>query len=522
MNKRQLLGAAPLLSLVFAVSLVGAQEPPEPQTSTAESEAEQSAAPAVAKPKTRAEIAPTENRFAGLLNRPSGLTSAEAARKAADYSKDAQVAKEEYKAADATVTKTIYNYAPRLTLQASYTRQSLPDTAVNFGSGNLVATSEPPGALGADPPLFAIDGELLNFSPVPNNYRLSAGLVVPISDYLLNMSQALSGANAAKETALINERAARLTAAANAKLSYYDWVRVRLRVAETESAIARAQAQLDNLKKLQAGGRVARADVLRQDAFLANVELQLRRNRTQEAVARERLHVQMTGGEGPTPAWEIGEDIMSVRRGDVVTEDTQTLHDEARAQRLEILALQNTAYALSQKASVQRSQGYPRVEGFGEVIYANPNPIYQPPQAEWNASWNVGVRLTWTVNDLGSNFADAKSTDAEIAKVNAQKQQVEDTLRTEVLTARSSLEEASLARESARRGVEAAEAAYTDRALLFENGRATSLDVLQAEDALVSARMNLVDAYVEVRIAKVRLDHAVGRDIQEGLGVNQK
>ena len=65
----------------------------------------------------------------------------------------------------------------------------------------------------------------------------------------------------------MNERAARLTAAANAKLSYYDWVRLRLRVAETESAIARTQAQLDNLKKLEAGGRVARADVLARMPF---------------------------------------------------------------------------------------------------------------------------------------------------------------------------------------------------------------------------------------------------------------
>src|SRR5690606_12591521 len=140
-----------------------------------------------------------------------------------------------------------------------------------------------------------------------------------------------------------------------------DWVRLRLRVAETESAIARAKAQLDNLKKLQAGGRVARADVLRQDAFLANSELQLRRARTQETIARERLHVQMTGGNGPTPGWEIGEDILSDRRGDIVTEDTQTLHEEALRQRLEIQALENTVYALKQKSTVQRTQGYPRL-----------------------------------------------------------------------------------------------------------------------------------------------------------------
>ena len=101
-----------------------------------------------------------------------------------------------------SVTKTIYNYAPRLTLQASYTRQSTPSNNATFGTGALVVTEEPPGPIADDAQLFALDSSAFNFNPIPNQYRLSAGLVVPISDYLLNMSQALSGANAAKDTAL--------------------------------------------------------------------------------------------------------------------------------------------------------------------------------------------------------------------------------------------------------------------------------------------------------------------------------
>jgi len=51
--------------------------------------------------------------------------------------------------------------------------------------------------------------------------------------------------------------------------------------------------------------------------------------------------------------------------------------------------------------------------------------------------------------------------------------------------------------------------------ILFENGRATSLDLLEAESSLVEARVALVRTYVLVRSSRVRLEHAVGRDVKE-------
>lgn len=510
---RHPLGMSPLLSALLLASFASAQEAPTALVDPVESANSEKAEAPRTKPK---------DEFAAMMNRPGGLTADQAARQAAEYSQDAIVAQEQYKSADAQVDKTIYNYAPRVTLSASYTRQSRVNSGTDFGAGNLVVTQEPVGELGTDPQLIAIDGQMLNFNALQNNYHLNARMTVPISDYLLNMSQALSGANAAKDTARYNEEAARLQAAAQARLAYYDWVATRLRLAEIRSAIKRAEAQLDNLKQLQSGGRVSRADVLRQDAFLANSEMDLRRVNTQEAIAREILHVAMTGGKGPTPNWSIGDDVFAEQKGDQTLEDISALHEEARRNRLEIRALESTAYALEQKATVQRTQGYPRIEGFGVLTYANPNPRFQPPEQVWRGSWDVGVQLSWTLNDLGASYSDAKSTDADVAQVRAQKKQLEDTLRTEVLTSRRALEEARLARESALRGVAASEAAYEDRVLLFENGRATSLDVLQSESSLVTARMNLVDAYVQLRIARVRLDHAVGRDIPPGLGAEKK
>ncbi len=471
--------------------------------------------PSASHPSNEEKLVQDDDTFDSMVGRPGGLTSDEAARQASEYSPDAQVAREDYEYAKARKMETIYNYLPRLTLTASYTRQSVPGIYRNMSMGNLVGTTAPAGPLGPTDPLYAVDGSAFNFSPLYNNWFLNAGLVIPLSDYALNFASALKGANAATKAAELNEEAAKLNAGANARLRYYEWVRAKLRVRETKKALVRAQAQLENLRVLQGGGRVARADVLRQEAFVSSSELEVRRADTNEAIARQSLHELMNGGEEATPNWEIGEDIMAPqRRVEADVSEIQELQRQAVENRLEVQAMEQSAAALDDQSAVFRSQGYPRVEAFGNVTYANPNARYIPPQNEWNWSWDVGVRATWTVNDLGVKQSAARSSDAEAAKVRAQRRQMIDALRSEVLASYRTVQEASLARESARRGVLAAEAAHEDRLRLFQAGRGTTLDVLQAETSLVSAKMDLIDAHIILREAQVRLDHAVGRDIQ--------
>lgn len=450
-----------------------------------------------------------------LVGQAGGLTSDQAARQAAAYSQEAKVAEADHQSARAQQSRTIFNYAPRLTLTASYTRQSIPEQTNIFGGTSLVGTTATGSPL-ADDELFAIDGASFNFNPIENQYYLNAGLVVPISDYLLNMTQSLEGVRAAKKTAKLNEKAARVSAAANARLAYYDWVRAKLAQGEADKSLHRAREQHKLLQDLHSAGRVARADVLRQDAFVANSELNVRRAATQETVARQNLHMMMNGGKGNAPSWRIGEDILREQLGDAVkAEDLERYHREALQNRLEIQALDTTVYALGKQKSVEKTRAFPRVEGFGNVTYANPNPRFFPQEDEWNTSWDVGIRAVWTVNDIGSASADANVTNAEVARVKAQRQQVQDALRTEVLSAHQGMQEAGLARESAERGVAAAEAAHDDRKMLFEGGRATAFDVLDAETTLVTARLNLVQAYVALRMARVRFDHALGRDVSD-------
>lgn len=453
--------------------------------------------------------------FDDLLGRPGGLTADAVAKKAATISPDAAAAEARHASASAQASRVIWQYTPRVTLTASYTHLSSQPTVDFAGGGSLVGTTAPAGPLGPGDPLFAIDSSNFSFAQLRNQYFLNVGLALPISDYVFNLSSALTGAKTAKRAARLNEMAARVNASANARLAYYDWVRSKLRVGEAEKSQERAQEQLDSVKQHFEAGRAARADVLRGDAFLATTELNVRRAKTQEAIAKQQLHVLMSGGKEAQPDWQIGEDFEGALSTAQIEKSVEELQREAMERRLEIRALDHTAYSFRRKAAVERSQGYPRLEGFGNVTYANPNPRVIPQQERWDATWDVGVRLTWTINDLGTSIHDAKSSEAEAREIEAQKRGVEYAVRTEVLAAHTSLEEARLATDSARRGLQAAEAAYQDRLLLFQNGRATTLDLLEAESALLTARLDLLDSYIGLRQARVRLNHAVGRDIDD-------
>ena len=74
------------------------------------------------------------------------------------------------------------------------------------------------------------------------------------------------------------------------------------------------------------------------------------------------------------------------------------------------------------------------------------------------------------------------------------------------------MKEAEFAMDTSKRELTSAQEAYRVAHELFINGSATSTTLTDAETELTRARLDLLNAQVDARTARVRLDHAVGRD----------
>jgi outer membrane protein TolC len=110
-------------------------------------------------------------------------------------------------------------------------------------------------------------------------------------------------------------------------------------------------------------------------------------------------------------------------------------------------------------------------------------------------------------------MAAAREQRAKAAQTAAQRDALKDSIRGEVEDAFQSLRAAESALASTARGLDAAEESYRVRRELFQHGRATSVELTDAETELTQARLDAISARIDHREARVRLDHATGRDV---------
>ena len=478
------LAAVPLATVSFSVcftvpAFAQAQQPPAG-----------AATPAPAAPATAAPLADVAPRLAAVLAQPGGLTSGDAGRRASETSVQAKIEHGDVRAAEETKEQVIWNAAPRLTLTGRAQRYSSVD------------------------PFIIVDPVTMERSSLtqPNRtYYLNAGLTVPISDYLLRLVQTLRGASTNRDAALLEERAARVTSSANGRVAYYDWVQSELQTIVAEQALSQASAQLARMQALYSVGRAAQADLLQAQAFEADAQLTLSQGQTQQSVAVERLRTTIHA-----PLDEkltIGEDVLAEFPAKEEARSVEELYREALAQRLEIKALERSHSALEDSRYIESSHALPTLEAIGNVTYANPNQRIFPLQPQWDATWDVALQLTWTINDVGASSSRASSLDAQISQLDQRKVGVEEQLRLEVVTAYGALNQARQNVVTAQTGERAAGAAYAARVQLQEQGMGTTLELIQAETARINARLNLINAHIALRVARAQLDHAVGRDI---------
>jgi outer membrane protein TolC len=161
---------------------------------------------------------------------------------------------------------------------------------------------------------------------------------------------------------------------------------------------------------------------------------------------------------------------------------------------------------------VARAGKYPALSGFGDVTYANPNQRRFPQQEEWFPTWSLGAQITWSPNDVISSGAAGADADARAAALDAQKQATRDGIELEVTQAYQGIVEADAAIASTQRQLESAVEGYRVARELFNNGRGTATTLIDAEIVLAQTRFEHLNARVDARIARIRLDHAVGRD----------
>ena len=462
-----------------------------------------------------------------LAPQPGGLTLEEVGRSAVKTSASVRVKEAELRQAAARVDQALISYFPRLSLTATYTRLSENDPVSLGGGGYAVAGAQAPGPLLSRPcapgspdlcvtdsagnPLGAFQTPGISFESFPNAYSLVASLSVPISDYVLRLSQGYAAATHAEEAKRIEVEARALQVAADAKLVFFDWVRAQGNAVVADESVAQARAHVADVRLIFEVGRTSRADVLRLEAQVANAEQFSAEARAFLAIAEERLR--LTIGTPPAQRLGIGVDLMAAAPAPPA-ESLQALQQEALRKRLDIRALDETIYSLKSAENTMVAGYLPRVDAFANLTYANPNQRIFPSVNEFRGTWEAGVRASWAINDTFSNIGASAEAKARTEALRQQKVEIVNGLRLEVASAYADVMKAASKIDAADRQLVAAAESMRVRTELFRAGRATTVELVDAEGEVTRARLGMIDARIGLLVARTRLEHAVGRDVK--------
>jgi outer membrane protein TolC len=455
---------------------------------------------------------------------PGGLTPDDAAKAAAGTRASVRVKLAELQEAQAKVDEAFVAFFPKVTLAAQAVHLSNVNNAF---PGGLVATPNTPAAgthpfakIGACPgggqcvvdqkgaPLVI---NQLAIPLVPDQYAITGSINVPVSDYLLRLSQGYAAASHGETAKRLEADAEALGASVDGRISYLNWVHGRGQTVVAHQAVEAAAAHVVDAKHAFDAGLVSKADVMRLEAQVASAEQVEAQAQALEAVAAEQLRIVM--GAPPDKPLALGTDILH-QTAALPPEDILVLNDRALKRRLEIRALDETIYSLKKVEDVAAAGYLPRLDAFADGLLGNPNPRYFLETQTWNFTWEIGARLSWTVNDTFTAIGQVNEAKARTRQVVEQRAQIRDALRVEVASASSDARRAVVTLDAAERGIAAAEESLRVRRELFKNGKATSVDLIDAENEATRARLARLDAHIGMLVAKARLDHAVGRDVK--------
>jgi outer membrane protein TolC len=302
---------------------------------------------------------------------------------------------------------------------------------------------------------------------------------------------------------VVADSRARLTG----RVAFYEWLRAGAAVDAAKQTVTEQRAQLGDVTHQLAQENASRADLLRVESAVSGAEATLAEATAQRATAERRLRTLLHLDDSQPVTTNEG---VEATLAPSARSEGEWL-DEAYRTRAELRALSASESAARAQARLARATYLPTLGAFATASYANPNPRYFPPEAQWHGAWALGASVTWTVTDIPGARASAAEAEASGDAVAAQRSALWDALTVDVVQSFQSVIAADARVVATEKQLTSASEAYRVTRSLSANARATTSNMLDAEADLARARLAWVNARVDARVARARLDHAAGR-----------
>jgi outer membrane protein TolC len=302
-----------------------------------------------------------------------------------------------------------------------------------------------------------------------------------------------------------NLQEARLKAHAEVAHDFFEVVRASRQLQVLQSNVQRSQEQVQRAEGLFDAGKGSKGDILAAQVNLANDQITILQQQAALDLAKTNLNV-VLGLATKAPLEVVSPDLSA--RPELLPREE--LEKRAEDHRPGLQALREASKSAQLTTRIARADYYPTVSVTASYYRESPNPVLvvgNPArqfiaQGAVNFGWNLFSGHTTDVNVEKSHLAEAQA-DTNLEKSRrALAAEVERAARTfEAAAASADLSEK--ARAVASQGLEVA----NER---FRLGSANSLEVRDAQLKLTQAELALVGTQIDLQLAAVDLQAALG------------
>jgi outer membrane protein len=178
--------------------------------------------------------------------------------------------------------------------------------------------------------------------------------------------------------------------------------------------------------------------------------------------------------------------------------------NQAGSRRPEVVQAKLTHKSAAETKTARYLSLLPEVDAEGAYVRTD-GQLFAPGN-----QWFVGIKASWAIWEWGASFFQARVAGrmAEASALDLENERRQ--IGVEVQIAIAQVQAAVVSVSVAQQTIDSAQEAYRVELALVAAGTATTTDLLDAQSALTTARLNLARARYEVAIQRVALARAMG------------
>ena len=261
----------------------------------------------------------------------------------------------------------------------------------------------------------------------------------------------------------------------------------------------------DDVKKMIKEGVATRAEGLKVDVKVNQADMQI--TQVDNGLSLAKMLLCQLCGLGPddnvTLADENSESLSLIYS--VPTSNNDSIMND----RPELRMLQNTVDISKQNTKLVRAAFLPHVALTGGYLISNPN-VFNGFERKFSGVWNVGVTVQVPVWNWFEGTYKVRASKAATGIAMMELSDAREKVQLQVTQSRYKLNEAQKRLAMARKNIKSAEENLRCANIGFKEGVMETTDVMAAQTAWQEAQSQKIDAEVEVKLAQVGLNKALG------------